>query len=65
MLAVALAGDGAHSKGTLFAHIFHKQMRFSRVLKNARPIGRHSSINKRVRQQSLGSRLRTGNVPRP
>jgi hypothetical protein len=63
MLAVALAGDGAHSKG--IAHIFHKQMRFSRVLKNARLIGRHSSINKRVRQQSLGSRLRTGNVPRP
>jgi hypothetical protein len=44
-IRVAVApGDGARSKGTPFAHIFHKEVRFSRVLKNARLIGRKSSI---------------------
>lgn len=44
VLAVALAGDGARSKGTLFAHIFHKEVRFSRVLKNARLVGRQLAL---------------------
>jgi hypothetical protein len=38
-VAVAPTGDGARSKGTPFAYIFHKEVRFSRVLKNARLIG--------------------------